>query len=303
MSRSLSRRVGLARAAFDIEDEQISRQLSREAHGLLSGDASSCTNPSTPVHAPAGYTWFALSEAGHNEELAHRGATMLLRGAVDGVVVSIAALSLGDAASWPAKMTFIADGALLACLALYSACREALEIVTYDAHYKRERQRETWELDNFPEGEVKEMIELYSRKGLPEPAARQVVSLMALERDFFVDIMMLEELQMAPPPAVSALAAGARIGVSTIICGGALPLVAMLAHKATQTTNADPLVCSSTNICPFARPSTPCTPFPFPPPPLRPQRALAFFFSCASALAVILRDCAFCVLPPTSLNS
>ena len=71
------------------------------------------------------------------------------------------------------------------------------------------------ELDNFPEGEISEMIELYTRKGLPEPAARQVVTTMSTAPDFFVDVMMLEELQMAPPPAVSALAAGARVCAST----------------------------------------------------------------------------------------
>ena len=127
-----SRDLGLARAAFAVEDEQVSRQLSREAHGLLSGDARSPVSGSGGGYKE-GFSLLSLSEAGHNEELAHRGATLVLRGAVDGLIVSVAALSLGDAAAWPAKMAITVDVVLVVCWAAYSACREALENVTYGA--------------------------------------------------------------------------------------------------------------------------------------------------------------------------
>ena len=101
------------------------------------------------------------------------------------------------------------------------------------------------ELDNFPEGEISEMIELYTRKGLQEPASRQVVTAMATAPDFFVDVMMLEELKMAPPPSVSALAAGARVCASTVVCGFVPPLGAMLAHRASQVADSAPLAPST----------------------------------------------------------
>ena len=138
-----SRDLGLARAAFAVEDEQVSRQLSREAHGLLSGDARSPVSGSGGGYKE-GFSLLSLSEAGHNEELAHRGATLVLRGAVDGLIVSVAALSLGDAAAWPAKMAITGDVVRVVCWAAYSACREALENVTYERHYSRARRREAW---------------------------------------------------------------------------------------------------------------------------------------------------------------
>ena len=136
------RDLGLARAAYSCGDDNLSRQLSREAHGLLSESSTSPTGDGTP---PSFTSWAAgVAEAGHNEELAHRGATLILRGAVDGVMLSIAVLSLGDAASWPASTACSLNASLLVCWSLYCMCREGLEMLTYKAHYKRERQREAW---------------------------------------------------------------------------------------------------------------------------------------------------------------
>jgi len=224
------RNLSAARAAYNCGDGELSRELSREAHGLLAN------GPSSPQAQSTWSPWASASEAGHNEELAYKGATLILRGAVDGVIASLVVLSLGDSAGWSPSLTVTMDATLLSCLAAYSAGREALEIVTYKAYYQRERQREAWELDNFPEGEVEEMVQLYNRKGLPEHAARTVVSAMASMPDFFVDVMMLEELQMSPPPSISAVSAAMRICCSMLVCGGALPLVFTLLHRTTSMT-------------------------------------------------------------------
>mmetsp|Transcript_28712 Transcript_28712/g.73643 ORF Transcript_28712/g.73643 Transcript_28712/m.73643 type:complete len:145 (+) Transcript_28712:154-588(+) len=85
------------------------------------------------------------------------------------------------------------------------------------------------------------MVELYTQKGVSPHDARSILSKMAATPDFFVDVMMLEELQMSPPPAITAFAAGARLGGSALVCGGALPLVAMLAHRASQATDTTPM--------------------------------------------------------------
>lgn len=65
--------------------------------------------------------------------------------------------------------------------------------------YDSERSRECWEFENYKEGEIEEMIELYEEKGLPREKARIVVSTMAKYKNFFIDIMMCEELQLKVP--------------------------------------------------------------------------------------------------------
>ena len=62
-----------------------------------------------------------------------------------------------------------------------------------------EREREEWEMQNFREGEIQEMIDIYVNKGLTLEDATIVIKTMAKYEDFFVDIMMQQELELQVP--------------------------------------------------------------------------------------------------------
>mmetsp|Transcript_5561 Transcript_5561/g.6004 ORF Transcript_5561/g.6004 Transcript_5561/m.6004 type:complete len:263 (+) Transcript_5561:39-827(+) len=57
-----------------------------------------------------------------------------------------------------------------------------------------ERKREEWEVDNNPEGEKKEMVEIYTNKGIPEEDAMQMTDILSRHKTAWIDIMMVEEL-------------------------------------------------------------------------------------------------------------
>lgn len=212
---TMRRNLGDARRAYGLAEQQnedVARQLSQAAHSIVS---------SQPKGALADAGW---TEGGHNEETTHLGAKLMLRGGVEGLMASLSMLALAHGAGWPSTFSVPVSLVLTGCWAVCAACREGLDSVTYSAHYARERSREAWELANFPEGEVAEMVQLYTKKGLPEPKARLVVEAMAPCTEFFVDLMMLEELQMAPPPELSALQAAGKVGSGVLVCGGMLPL-------------------------------------------------------------------------------
>ncbi|GMH64525.1 hypothetical protein TL16_g03982 [Triparma laevis f. inornata] len=62
-----------------------------------------------------------------------------------------------------------------------------------------ERAREKWELDNYPEGEIQEMIDIYVDRGMSKEDATIVITKMSKYSEFFVDVMMAEELQLQVP--------------------------------------------------------------------------------------------------------
>jgi DNA damage-binding protein 1 len=62
-----------------------------------------------------------------------------------------------------------------------------------------EREREMWEMESYPEGEVQEMIEIYVEKGMGRKDAELVIKTMSNYKDMFVDIMMAEELELKVP--------------------------------------------------------------------------------------------------------
>ena len=59
-----------------------------------------------------------------------------------------------------------------------------------------ERRREEWEMENYPDGEIQEMIDIYKQKGMSHDDAKLVIETMAKYKDFFVDVMMAEELEL-----------------------------------------------------------------------------------------------------------
>lgn len=62
-----------------------------------------------------------------------------------------------------------------------------------------EKRREEWELENYREGEIQEMIDIYISKGMTPEDAKVCIETMAKYDDFFVDIMMMQELELQVP--------------------------------------------------------------------------------------------------------
>ncbi|OQR82030.1 hypothetical protein THRCLA_11188 [Thraustotheca clavata] len=96
------------------------------------------------------------------------------------------------------EMTRMAIGMAIA-LAIFTGVLSYRRTEEERFEYERERRREMWELDNFPEGEKEEMVQLYTAKGMSTKDATAVIDLMSKYENFFVDIMMIEELSLLPP--------------------------------------------------------------------------------------------------------
>ena len=76
---------------------------------------------------------------------------------------------------------------------------EYLSSKSYNAYVRKEMERETWELENYPKGEVDEMIDLFEQRGMSREDAEVVITRMAKYKQFFINLMMTEELSLPVP--------------------------------------------------------------------------------------------------------
>jgi len=117
-------------------------------------------------------------------------------GAVDGVVTTFAVVagSTGGDLSLAVVMilgmaNLIADGFSMA-VSNYLSTRSRREEV------ETAREDEYWQVQEFPEGEEREIREIFRRKGFRGHVLDNIVEVITRNRDIWVDTMLLEELDL-----------------------------------------------------------------------------------------------------------
>lgn len=103
-----------------------------------------------------------------------------------------------------------------------------------------EFDREKWEFDNFEEGEIQEMIDIYQEKGFSPDDAENIIRCMAKNRQFFVEHMMVQELKINPPTGdEQPIKSGVTTAIS-FICFGVVPLLSYVIFKDVEFAHYDP---------------------------------------------------------------
>ncbi len=147
-------------------------------------------------------------------------------GGLDGVVTTFAVVAGVAGASLSANIVLIlglanlcADGLSMGTGAFLGARSEA-------DYHRRERQREAWEIDHFPEGEREEIRAIYRDKGFSGEILEQVVATITADKEQWVKTMMVEELGI-----IEERKNPLRVGATTLVAfiiAGAIPLIAFL---------------------------------------------------------------------------
>ena len=115
-------------------------------------------------------------------------------GGLDGTITTFAVVAGVAVASLNAGVVLILGFANLIGDGISMAIGDFLSTKSENEYHKAERQREAWEAEHYPDGEKKEMVELYAGKGIKQKDAKQMVDCMCKYKDAWVDIMMVEEL-------------------------------------------------------------------------------------------------------------
>ena len=147
----------------------------------------------------------------------------MVYGGLDGIVTTFAVVAGVAGANLGANVVLILGLANLFADGFSMATGAYLSSKSEKEYYEREKQRESWEVDNFPEGEKAELYELYVEQGYSEEDARSMVEIKSKDRQLWVNAMMLEELGMMEDtsnPIKNALAT-----FVAFVIAGSLPLL------------------------------------------------------------------------------
>mmetsp|Transcript_25288 Transcript_25288/g.47981 ORF Transcript_25288/g.47981 Transcript_25288/m.47981 type:complete len:282 (-) Transcript_25288:145-990(-) len=137
------------------------------------------------------------TEDGHQSE----GGLLkpIIFGGLDGILTSFAIVAGSAGGHLSPEVVLILGFSNIFADALSMGVGEFLSSKANNEWILSERKREEWELENYPEGEIKEMVEIYEEKGMSPEDAKVVVETMAKYKDFFVDVMMTQELELQVP--------------------------------------------------------------------------------------------------------
>mmetsp|Transcript_3722 Transcript_3722/g.7241 ORF Transcript_3722/g.7241 Transcript_3722/m.7241 type:complete len:290 (+) Transcript_3722:128-997(+) len=141
-------------------------------------------------------------EGKQNEEAHQEEGGMLkpmIFGGLDGILTSFAIVSGAAGGNLSTQVILVLGFSNIFADALSMGVGEFLSSKAENEWILSERKREAWEMENYPEGEIEEMVDIYVERGMERSDAEKVIETMSKYEDFFVDVMMAEELQLQVP--------------------------------------------------------------------------------------------------------
>ena len=138
---------------------------------------------------------------GHDEQHSAVGGALktIVFGGLDGILTCFAIVSSCAGSNMSPRVVLLLGTCNILADALAMGVGEYLSTKSSDEFANYERTREDWEMRQNPEGEIQEMVDIYVSRGMSREDATTVISTMAKYHDFFVNVMMVEELGLAVP--------------------------------------------------------------------------------------------------------
>ncbi|CAH0482762.1 unnamed protein product [Peronospora belbahrii] len=149
-------------------------------------------------------------------------------GGLDGIITTFATVTSVAGSGLPHSVILIIGLAHLVADGLSMGLGDMLSSQAEADLSKHERSRESWEFTNFPEGEIEEMVTLYEKKGISTDDAMLVVHTLAKYKEAFIDIMMVEELNLMPVEEDDSPLTGGIITFLSFMFFGVIPLLSYL---------------------------------------------------------------------------
>lgn len=146
------------------------------------------------IHASIKAHQHQKDKAIENHSSAGQYIKSLIYGGLDGIITTFAVVAGVAGAALSPGVVLIMGFANLIADGLSMAIGDYLSTKAEIEFQQAERKREAWEVQNYPEGEKLELIEIYMEKGLSKEDSISITNILSKNEETWVDIMMVEEL-------------------------------------------------------------------------------------------------------------
>lgn len=159
-------------------------------------------------------------------------------GGLDGIITTFAIVCAVEGSDELGSKVIILMGvANLVADAISMGLGDYLSEKAENEYVAKEQAREQWEMDNFLEGEISEMADIYVEKGFARGDALEILNKMVLNKQFFLEHMMVEELGFMPVDENAQPAKKGAVTFLSFLTFGSVPLVVYIALHDTMDTH------------------------------------------------------------------
>lgn len=160
----------------------------------------------------------------------------IMYGASDGIVTTFAIVAGATGALLSTQIILILGIANLLADGFSMAAGNYLGAKSEIEYFRKEKQRETWEVEHMPAAEREEVRQIFRRKGLASHMADKLTEIIASNKKVWVDIMMTEELGILPTENVSPWKSAFATFLSFLVAGS-MPLIFFILSYTTMISN------------------------------------------------------------------
>lgn len=145
-------------------------------------------------------------------------------GGLDGIITTFAIVSASAGGDFGPSFILMMGFANLIADGISMGFGDFLSSKAELDYAKLEYERESWEVDNGLEGEINEMVEIFTEKGMSKDEATEVITIFSRHKKMFVDLMMVEELGIMPPDPADSPAKAGVVTMLSFFAFGSIPL-------------------------------------------------------------------------------
>ena len=163
----------------------------------------------------------------HNNSIIVSTFREIVFGVEDGMVSTLCAITGIAIGSQSHYMVLLAGSVIIAVESISMGVGAYLSNLSDSEIKERKLYEEKFEINNFPEAEEKELMEIYLRDGWPKDLAIKMAKTASQNHDLMLLEMAYHELNLSPDPQENALHRGWFMFIAYII-GGLVPLFSYL---------------------------------------------------------------------------